>query len=333
MPNGSLVPLIRYVVLDSDGVPVPGAKATFTASGGNTPQAIYSDAGLTTPRTNPVVADAAGVLPPIFLSAVAYRVLITDANDVTIYPATDGIYDFAQTQEIANLNASNLTSGTVPLARLVDIANAQIAAAAAIAWTKISKTGSSLADLTTRSASDLSSGTLPDARFPATLPAASGVNLTALNATQLTSGTVPDARFPATLPAASGVNLTALNGSNIASGTVAPARLGSGSPGATNFLRGDGAWTTVEVIKLIQPGTITIANGVNTNTATITSVDTAKAFVVFGGTSSAQSGDTTDQPDKWLARLALTNATTVTATRNATVGGDMIVAFTVVEFN
>jgi hypothetical protein len=31
-----------------------------------------------------------------------------------------------------------------------------------------------------------------------------GSNLTALNATQLTSGTIPDARFPATLPAANG---------------------------------------------------------------------------------------------------------------------------------
>ena len=50
-------------------------------------------------------------------------------------------------------------------------------------------------------------------------------NLTALNATQLTSGTVPDARFPATLPAANGSNLTALNASNLASGTVANARL------------------------------------------------------------------------------------------------------------
>ena len=36
----------------------------------------------------------------------------------------------------------------------------------------------------------------------------SGANLTDLNATQLTSGTVPDARFPATLPAVSGANLT-----------------------------------------------------------------------------------------------------------------------------
>lgn len=109
------------------------------------------------------------------------------------------------------------------------ILNTHINAAAAIDWTKISKTGSSLADFDTRSAGDLSSGTLPDGRFPATLPAASGVNLTALNATQLTSGTIPDGRFPATLPAASGVNLTALNGSNIASGTVAIARGGTGA--------------------------------------------------------------------------------------------------------
>jgi hypothetical protein len=51
--------------------------------------------------------------------------------------------------------------------------------------------------ITNLSASNLSSGTVPDARFPATLPAASGANLTALNATQLTSGTIPAARFPA----------------------------------------------------------------------------------------------------------------------------------------
>lgn len=51
-------------------------------------------------------------------------------------------------------------------------------------------------------ASNLTSGTVPDARFPATLPAASGANLTSLNASNLGSGTVPDARFPSTLPAA-----------------------------------------------------------------------------------------------------------------------------------
>ena len=53
----------------------------------------------------------------------------------------------------------------------------------------------------------------------------SGANLTSLAANQLSSGTIPDARFPSTLPAASGANLTNLNGSNIASGTVADARI------------------------------------------------------------------------------------------------------------
>lgn len=45
------------------------------------------------------------------------------------------------------------------------ITNTHINAAAAIAWTKIDKTGSSLADFTTRSAADLSSGKLLDARL------------------------------------------------------------------------------------------------------------------------------------------------------------------------
>lgn len=85
-------------------------------------------------------------------------------------------------------------------------------------------------NLTALNASNLGSGTVPDARFPATLPAVSGVNLTALNASNLGSGTVPDARFPATLPAISGVNLTNLNASNLASGTVADARLSANIP-------------------------------------------------------------------------------------------------------
>ena len=39
----------------------------------------------------------------------------------------------------------------------------------------------------------------------------SGASLTDLNATQLTSGTIPDARFPAALPALDGSALTDLN--------------------------------------------------------------------------------------------------------------------------
>jgi hypothetical protein len=69
-------------------------------------------------------------------------------------------------------------------------------------------------------------GTIADARFPATLPAISGANLTNLpvttSASDLTSGTLPDARFPAVLPAISGANLTNLPAQSFASLTSKP---------------------------------------------------------------------------------------------------------------
>lgn len=68
---------------------------------------------------------------------------------------------------------------------------------ATVTWASVNKTASSLADLATRSAADLNTGTLPDGRFPATLPAVSGVNLTALSASALASGTVACGRLPA----------------------------------------------------------------------------------------------------------------------------------------
>ncbi len=48
-----------------------------------------------------------------------------------------------------------------------------------------------------------------------------------IDATHLTTGTIPDARFPATLPTISGASLTSLNGSNISSGTIDAARVGT----------------------------------------------------------------------------------------------------------
>ncbi len=86
---------------------------------------------------------------------------------------------------------------------------------------------------------------MPDARFPATLPAADGSALTALNATQLTSGTVPDARFPATLPALNGSALTNLDAANLATNLVPTARLGTGTASSTTFLAGDQTYKTI----------------------------------------------------------------------------------------
>jgi hypothetical protein len=142
-------------------------------------------------------------------------------------------------------------------------------------------------------ASNLSSGTVPDARFPATLPAASGANLTSLNASNLASGTVPDARFPATLPAASGANLTALNASELSSGTVPIARVDLNLL-TTSTADGDGDFFVV-VDSLGAEKKLTKANinisgfnndsGFTTNTGTVTSVGvTAGAGLTGGGT-------------------------------------------------
>jgi plastocyanin len=115
------------------------------------------------------------------------------------------------------------TTGTI-----IQNSSATISDAGLLTATNFSGGG---AALTALNATQLTSGTIPDARFPATLPAISGANLTAL---------------PATLPAASGANLTALNATELTSGTVPVLRLGaSGTRDATTYLRGDNTWATV----------------------------------------------------------------------------------------
>jgi|TARA_R100000479_G_scaffold75648_1_gene36758 predicted small lipoprotein YifL len=76
------------------------------------------------------------------------------------------------------------------------------------------------------------------------------------------------------LPAINGSQVTALNGSNISSGTVAVARLGSGSPGASNFLSGDGTWKAAGGGKVVAFSNTHVATDAST-TATFPDDDTA----------------------------------------------------------
>ena len=64
----------------------------------------------------------------------------------------------------------------------------------------------------------------------------SGASLITLNASNISSGTLPDARFPATLPAVSGANLTGISG--IPSGTVITI---AASTAPTGYLNANGA--------------------------------------------------------------------------------------------
>lgn len=83
-------------------------------------------------------------------------------------------------------------------------------------------------------------------------------------------------------------------------------------------------------IKAIYAGNITINGGAASGTATITSVNTAKTLYFCRGFNPASWGGALDVDT--VPIVSLTNSTTVTATRSG-VGGALLVAYTVVEFN
>jgi hypothetical protein len=71
--------------LDANGAPCGYALAYFYAAGTTTPVDTYSDVGLTTANTNPVVGDVAGVIGPVYLSpGSSYKLVLKTNAGVTI---------------------------------------------------------------------------------------------------------------------------------------------------------------------------------------------------------------------------------------------------------
>jgi hypothetical protein len=166
----------------------PGVPAittnTLYSTGGN----LFWNGNLVTTAAGVGTVTSVGLVAPAIFTVTSPAV--TGAGDLTFTIADQADNRFWG-------GPSGGGGGPPTFRALVDVDipdTLTINSAGTVTWASVSKAGSSLLDLTTRSASDLSAGTLPDGRFPATLPALSGVNLTALNASSLGSGTVPCAR-------------------------------------------------------------------------------------------------------------------------------------------
>jgi hypothetical protein len=77
-------------IFDQNGRIASGAQAAFYFAGTTIPLTVYADPSLSVPRSYPVVANATGVFPPIYLPYIDYSVRVLDANHVEISFA-DGI--------------------------------------------------------------------------------------------------------------------------------------------------------------------------------------------------------------------------------------------------
>ena len=185
------------------------------------------------------------------------------------------------------LNATNISSGTLNNARLpstitVTTVNADVTGdltgnvSGSISGGSVAGEGSGLTSL---NATNISSGTLNNARLPSDISVTSltgdGSGLTSLNATNISSGTLNNARLPSTITvttvnadltgnvsgsisggsvAGEGSGLTALNATNISSGTLDNARLPSAI--SVTSLTGDGSGLTALNATNISSGTL-----------------------------------------------------------------------------
>ena len=111
---GTRLILPRLQFFDSRGAPLVGGKITTYEAGTTTPLATYTDSGLGTPNTNPVVLDGNSYAPDIFMDPdLAYKVVLSDAEDVTIWTADNVLAggqvdtgNFSDPTNIANLVVS-----------------------------------------------------------------------------------------------------------------------------------------------------------------------------------------------------------------------------------
>lgn len=83
--QGLLMPTPKQQFFNDAGAVLNGGKLYSYAAGTTTPQATYSDQGLTTPNANPIILDAAGRATVYLSRTVAYKFILKTSADVTVW--------------------------------------------------------------------------------------------------------------------------------------------------------------------------------------------------------------------------------------------------------
>jgi hypothetical protein len=91
MAIGVLAPVAIQQFFDANGDPLVGGLVQWYLAGTSTPSPVYADVALLNVLPNPVVLDAAGRAPQMFLAPHSYRMVLQTAGGVTIWTA-DNIF-------------------------------------------------------------------------------------------------------------------------------------------------------------------------------------------------------------------------------------------------
>ncbi len=212
--NGSLLTALNASSLGSGTVPTE-RLGTGTANSGTFLTGAQTYAAMPFATTNDVRNAVSGVYLPISGGTMTgaarwenidYSLDIGDGNGADFDSGYLGLYAIATNSNLGGIRYYPMGTGSWQIKQLNQD------------WATIVSTGNiasyggsyfaPLSTVTNLNASALTSGTVPDARFPATLPAASGVNLTdVLHA----SSTLDATKLSGALPALDGSALTGLS--------------------------------------------------------------------------------------------------------------------------